>query len=73
MPLIYILSMIPLSISGLGIREGFFVYFYGLIGVEPSIVIAVSLINYLILSVVPALIGGIIYIFSDIGIKDDFA
>jgi len=65
LPIIYIISMIPISISGLGIREGFFVYFYGLMGVESSIAFTVSLVNYLILSVTPALIGAFIAMFSD--------
>jgi len=35
--------MIPLSISGLGIREGAFVLFFGLIGVKPEVATAISL------------------------------
>ena len=69
LPLIYIMAMVPLSISGLGIREGFFVYFYGLIGVDPAIGVTVSLVNYLILSVTPALIGGFISLFSNTTLK----
>lgn len=65
LPIIYILAMVPVSISGLGIREGFFVYFYGLIGVDPAIAVTVSLVNYLILSVTPAVIGGFISLFSN--------
>lgn len=69
MPIIFILSMIPISISGLGVREGFFVYFYGLIGVDPEIAVTVSLVNYLILSVTPAVIGGLISLFSNTTLK----
>jgi hypothetical protein len=42
-PLIILFSMIPLSISGLGIREGAFVLFFGLIGVKPEVATAISL------------------------------
>ena len=43
LPLIILFSMIPVSISGLGIREGAFVLFFGLIGVKPEVATAISL------------------------------
>ncbi|MDO9578404.1 MAG: lysylphosphatidylglycerol synthase transmembrane domain-containing protein [Candidatus Cloacimonadales bacterium] len=61
-PVIQIISLIPLTLSGLGIREGAFVYFYGFLGVKPEIAFAVSLLNFLILNGIPAVIGGIISI-----------
>lgn len=61
-PIVSILSMIPVTISGLGIREGFFVYFYAQIGVPADVAIGVSLINYMIIVLTPALIGGILYL-----------
>jgi len=42
-PLIVLFSMLPISISGLGIREGAFVLFFGLIGVKPELATAISL------------------------------
>ena len=68
-PIISILSIIPISISGLGVREGFFVYFYSLIGVSADIAVSVSLINYCIEILLMAIMGGIIYIFDSIIIK----
>ena len=35
--------MIPISISGFGVREGAFVLFFGLIGVKPEVAAAISL------------------------------
>jgi glycosyltransferase 2 family protein len=64
LPLILILSIIPVSISGFGIREGGFVYFYNLIGVSNEIAMVVSLLYYAILMLVPALVGMILYLFS---------
>lgn len=61
-PLITILSVIPISISGLGLREGFFVYFYNSVGILPSISVTVSLINYFIEVLLYALIGGFVYL-----------
>jgi glycosyltransferase 2 family protein len=61
-PLIQIISIIPVSLSGFGLREGSFVYFYGMLGVSKSIAFGVSLIYYAILILVPAFIGMLIYL-----------
>ena len=42
-PLIILFAMLPISISGLGIREGAFVLFFGLMGVKPEVATAISL------------------------------
>jgi len=65
LPLIQIISIVPISFSGLGLREGSFVYFYGLIGTDSSISFIVSLIYYFILMLIPAFIGFIIYFFNN--------
>lgn len=69
-PAIQIISLIPVTISGFGIREGAFVHFYGLIGIEPTVAFSVSILNFLILIGIPAFIGGIISIVSQIHKKD---
>jgi len=61
-PIISILSLIPVSISGLGIREGFFVYFYSSFGVPADIAVSVSLMNFCIMSLTPAFVGAVLYI-----------
>lgn len=65
-PIISILSIIPVTISGLGLREGFFVSFYSLLGVSPSLAVSVSLLNYCIEMLLMALLGGVIYLFETI-------
>jgi uncharacterized protein (TIRG00374 family) len=60
-PIITILSVIPISISGLGLRESFFVYFYALVGVAPEIAVGVSLMNYVVEVLSAALVGGVLY------------
>lgn len=67
-PIIAILSIVPISISGLGIREGFFVYFYSLVGVEPQIAVGISLVNYAIDVLSGVFVGGILYGLKAIGI-----
>ena len=69
-PIIQIISLIPITISGFGVREGAFVYFYSLFGIDPSTSFSVSIINFLILTGVPALIGGLISIFGQIHRKN---
>lgn len=60
-PIISILAMIPLTVSGLGLREGFFVYFYSFLGVPSEVAVGVSLINYIMVLLLPALIGSLLY------------
>ncbi len=62
MPLIQIISVLPISIAGFGLREGGFVYFYGLVGVNKSTSFSVSLTYYLVLMLVPAFVGMILYL-----------
>lgn len=47
MPIIILFSTIPLSISGLGIREGSFILFFGYIGVEPEVATSISFLWFL--------------------------
>ena len=68
-PIISILSMLPITISGLGVREGLFVAFYTSLGVQPDIAVSVSIMNYIILILLPALFGGMIYMIDLLKIK----
>ena len=61
LPLIILFSMLPISISGLGVREGAFVVFFGLIGVKPETATAISLSWFITMSA-GSLIGLIEYI-----------
>ena len=60
-PLIVLFAMIPLSISGLGIRESAFVLFFGLINVPPGVATALSLLWFISISFA-SLIGLVEYI-----------
>jgi uncharacterized protein (TIRG00374 family) len=63
-PIITILSVLPVAISGLGLREGLFVYFYALTGVSPQLAVGVSLINYVVEVLTAASVGGILFWFG---------
>lgn len=43
LPLIILITMLPISISGLGVRESAFVLFFGFIGIKPEAATAISL------------------------------
>lgn len=63
-PVICILSMMPITIGGFGVREGFFVYFYTKIGVAASAAFAVSVLDYFVVAMVPALFGGVLWLLT---------
>jgi uncharacterized protein (TIRG00374 family) len=43
LPIIILFTTLPISISGIGVREGAFVFFFGLVGVAPGVAAAISL------------------------------
>ena len=61
-PVIGMLAAIPISISGLGVREGFFVYFYSLVGVVAGTAVSISLVNYFVEILLPAILGGLVFL-----------
>jgi len=50
-------GMVPVSISGLGVREGLAVYFFRLYDVSPANAVATSLFLFVINTIFPALVG----------------
>lgn len=47
LPIIILISFIPISISGIGLREGAFVILLGTVGVSPEMSVALSLVWFL--------------------------
>jgi uncharacterized protein (TIRG00374 family) len=60
MPVIWVIMMVPISVSGLGVREGAFVLFFTQSGVSTEEAILLSLL-FFGLTVVVALVGGVVY------------
>ena len=60
-PLIIMFAALPISISGIGIREGAFVLFFGLIGIRQDVATALSL-SWFLANTTGSLIGIIEYI-----------
>jgi len=61
LPLIVMFTALPISISGIGIREGAFILFFGLIGVMPNVATAISL-SWFFTGVVCNLLGFVEYV-----------
>lgn len=62
-PLIMIISLLPISIAGIGVREGAFVYFLAYIGIAPETAFMFSLIMFSV-SILVGLIGGMVFLFG---------
>ncbi len=62
-PLISFLLVLPISLSGLGVREGGYVYLFAQAGVSAPLALAMSLLFYA-LNVATGLIGGALYVFE---------
>jgi len=62
-PIISVLSMVPISINALGVREGSYVYFFSRIGIAKEISLLFSL-TYLAITAITSLIGGIMFPFE---------
>jgi uncharacterized membrane protein YbhN (UPF0104 family) len=58
--LISILSMIPVTVGGIGIREGTFVVLVGVFN-GPKDIAAIVSIAILVIILIPKIIGGILY------------
>lgn len=60
-PIVTVLLMVPISLSGIGVREWAGVTLYPLVGVGATAILAVQIVAFLLV-VVNSLIGGVIYI-----------
>ena len=61
MPIIFIVSMIPISIGGFGVREGTFVYILGRYGIPSEKALSLSLL-FIFIFIGISIIGGISYL-----------
>jgi uncharacterized membrane protein YbhN (UPF0104 family) len=60
-PLINLASMAPISINGLGVQDGLYVFFFERVGAVPAEVLAASFV-YHVLRLASSLIGGVLYV-----------
>jgi glycosyltransferase 2 family protein len=60
-PLITVVAMLPVSVAGLGVREGGVVYFFAKVGVEPAVALSMSLV-WFSLSLAVSSLGGLAFL-----------
>jgi len=60
-PLATVITMVPISVGGLGIREGAFVYLFTMVGATKAQALSLSLIWYAVMVVV-SMIGGAVFV-----------
>jgi hypothetical protein len=63
MPIIGAITLLPIAIGGLGLREGLFVVYFAKAGVIKQLALAMSLLSFSFV-VFYAAIGGIIYVLT---------
>ncbi len=63
MPIVFMISILPISMSGLGLQDGAYVFFLGQVGVPPALAFSMSLIGHVV-RYLTGLIGGIFYLFE---------
>ncbi len=64
-PVIQVITVLPVSLANLGFREGLFMYFYGIIDVPDEVSFTVSLMYLILTGFVNAMIGGLIVLFQN--------
>lgn len=60
MPIIWLVTMVPISISGLGLREGAFAFFFTQVGMTGAEAVAISLLYYGY-NVAVGVVGGLVF------------
>ena len=72
-PLIMIVMMLPITIGGLGLREGTFVAFFTMIGMSVNDAVVITFINSILDTLNTILLGGGGYLFYKSTLKDQIA
>jgi len=68
-PLVALVTLLPISLNGLGLREGSWVFFLSLFHVSGSEALALSLLYFIVILLL-SLCGGLLYFFLGSGLAD---
>lgn len=60
-PAVTIISMVPITLNGIGLRENSYVYFFGIAGLTSEAALSIGIITYLLV-LAASLIGGLTYL-----------
>ena len=69
-PIIWTLTMLPVSINGIGVREGGFLLIFSTVGVTGPDAVLLSLLTFLQITVI-GLLGGLVYLLDPWLRKED--
>jgi len=69
-PVIMLIIMLPISMGGIGVREGSFIYFFTKVGLSSSIAFAIPFLVSIVV-VINVLPGGLIYLLKGLTIRKD--
>jgi hypothetical protein len=61
-PLTSLVLVLPISFAGLGVREGTYVFLFSQVGVSQEVAFSLSLLIYVLGTVAPGLVGGVVYL-----------
>ena len=70
-PLITIITLLPVSVGGIGVQEGAFVYFFTRVGMSSLEAFTLSALLHVII-IVFALPGGVVYLIEGLSVKSEF-
>lgn len=68
LPVIFLVTQLPISVAGLGVREAAFVTLFGTIGIAPEASLAVSL-TYFALAVANNIVGLVVYLLDGVKVS----
>ena len=71
-PIVLVLVRLPISIDGIGIKEGAFVYFLSLIGIPTADALLLGIASH-ILAVISILPGGVLYGLNGLGVRTNLS
>ena len=69
LPLVSLLSMLPVSIGGFGVREGAFVYFFSFVGMSREMALGICLV-WVVLIMAQGLIGGLLFLLEGTKVRE---
>ncbi|MNL57018.1 hypothetical protein D3C87_1805510 [compost metagenome] len=71
-PVMVLLTGLPLSVNGVGIREGSMVFFLSKVGLGSADALAVGMLSFAMLLLVGA-VGGVIHLLEGLGVRAPLA
>lgn len=62
-PVIGMISILPISLSGIGLQDGAYIFFFSQLGISPAKILGISILSHIFRFGI-GLIGGLIYLFE---------